>query len=204
MLGLPKTTEISKPLPKTAIFAKFELKPKQREHFDEDISRMQLVNAISLTTIPALRKGKEVDCIYVVDIILKKTDYDPKNIVLLNKLIPQKMLFALHYEDSVQLAIFHTKLICSRWQAIDTVDLDLQGLDLDKVWENLVMTIGNIVLEDDHTLKEQIDNDEAKAKLRKEIERLEKKARNEKQQRKKLELFEEIKRLKGKIKEKSI
>ena len=194
MLGLPKTTEISKPLPKTAIFAKFELKPKQREHFDEDISRMQLVNAIS-----ALQKGKEVECIYVVDIILKKTDYDPKNIVLLNKLIPQKMLFALHYEDAVQLAIFHTKLICSHWQTAATVDLDLQGLDLDKVWENLVMTIGNIVLEDDHTLKEQIDNDEARAKLQKEIEQLEKKARNEKQQRKKLELFENVQKLKQQL-----
>lgn len=199
MLGLPKTTEISKPLPKTAIFAKFELKPKQREHFDADISRMQLVNAISPTTIPALRKGKEVECIYVVDVVLKRANYDPKNIILLNKLIPQKMLFALHYEGLVQLAIFHTKLICSQWQATATVDLDLQGLDLDKVWENLVMTIGNIVLKDDHTLKEQIDNDEAKAKLQKEIELLEKKARNEKQQRKKLELFEEIKRLKNKI-----
>lgn len=199
MLGLPKTTEISKPLPKTAIFAKFEFKPKQREHFDEDISRMQLVHAISPTTIPALQKGKEVECIYVVDIILKKTDYDPKNIVLLNKLIPQKMLFALHYEDSVQLAIFHTKLICSQWQTAATVDLDLQGLDLDKVWENLVMTIGNIVLEDDHTLKEQIDNNEAQAKLLNEIERLEKKARTEKQQRKKLELFENVQKLKQQL-----
>lgn len=199
MLGLPKATEISQQLPKKTIFAKFGLKPAQREHFDDDISRMLIVNAISPTTIPTLRKGSEVECIYVVEVMLKKPDYDPKNIILLNKLIPQKMIFALHYEDYVQLAIFHTKLICSQWQTTATVDLDLQGLDLDKVWENLVMTIGNIVLEDDHTLKEQINNNEAKAKLLKQIEQLEKKARNEKQQRKKLELFEEIKRLKGNL-----
>lgn len=199
MLGLPQATEISQQLPKKAIFAKFGLKPAQREHFDDDISRMLIVNAISPTTIPTLRKGSEVECIYVVEVMLKKPDYDPKNIILLNKLIPQKMIFALHYEDYVQLAIFHTKLICSQWQTMATVDLDLQGLDLDKVWENLVMTIGNIVLEDDRTLKEQINNNEAKAKLLKQIEQLEKKARNEKQQRKKLELFEEIKRLKGNL-----
>lgn len=199
MLGLPPNTEISKQLPKKAIFAKFELKPAQRDHFDADISRMQLVNAISPSTIPALQKGNDVECIYVIDVILKKPDYDPKNILLLNKLIPQKMIFALHYEDNVQLTIFHSKLICGPWQKKDSVVLNLQGLDLDKVWENLVMTIGDIVLEDDHTLQEQIDTDEAKAKLLKEIERLEKKARNEKQQWKKLELFEEIKRLKNKI-----
>ncbi len=199
MLKLPPSTEISKALPKKAIFDKFELKPAQRNHFDEDISRMQLVNAISPTTIPALQAGKAVECIYVVDVVLKRANFDPKNIILLNKLIPQKMLFALHYEGLVQLAIFHSKLICSQWQENDAVDLDLQGLDLDKVWENLVMTVGDIVLEDDRTLKEQIDTDTARAQLLKQIEQLEKKARNEKQQRKKLELFEEIKRLKNKI-----
>ena len=62
MLGLPKTTEISKALPKKAIYAKFELKPVQRDHFDEDISKMAIVNAISPTTIPALQKGTDVEC----------------------------------------------------------------------------------------------------------------------------------------------
>ena len=40
MLGLPKTTEIAKQLPKKAIYSKFELKPALRDHFDADISRI--------------------------------------------------------------------------------------------------------------------------------------------------------------------
>ena len=45
-----------------AIYAKFELKLVQRDHFDEDISKMAIVNAISPTTIPALQKGTDVEC----------------------------------------------------------------------------------------------------------------------------------------------
>lgn len=192
MLGLPKATEISQQLPKKTIFAKFGLKPAQREHFDDDISRMLIVNAISPTTIPTLRKGSEVECIYVVEVMLKKPDYDPKNLLLLCGLIPQRMVFALRYADQLQLAISHTKLITGRWQNQEAVSLQLQGIDLDEVWDNLVIAIGEIGIEDDHSLEEQIAIDEAKRKLLKEIEQLEKKARNEKQPRKKLELFEEL------------
>lgn len=192
MLGLPKATEISQQLPKKTIFAKFGLKPAQREHFDDDISRMLIVNAISPTTIPTLRKGSEVECIYVVEVMLKKPDYDPKNLLLLCGLIPQRMVFALRYADQLQLAISHTKLIMGRWQNLEAVSLQLQGIDLDEVWDNLVIAIGEIGIEDDHSLEEQIAIDEAKRKLLKEIEQLEKKARNEKQPRKKLELFEEL------------
>lgn len=192
MLGLPKATEISQQLPKKTIFAKFGLKPAQREHFDDDISRMLIVNAISPTTIPTLRKGSEVECIYVVEVMLKKPDYDPKNLLLLCGLISQRMVFALRYADQLQLAISHTKLITGRWQNQEAVSLQLQGIDLDEVWDNLVIAIGEIGIEDDHSLEEQIAIDEAKRNLLKEIEQLEKKARNEKQPRKKLELFEEL------------
>lgn len=192
MLGLPQATEISQQLPKKTIFAKFGLKPAQREHFDDDISRMLIVNAISPTTIPTLRKGSEVECIYVVEVMLKKPDYDPKNLLLLCGLIPQRMVFALRYADQLQLAISHTKLIMGRWQNQEAVSLQLQGIDLDEVWDNLVIAIGEIGIEGDRSLEEQIAIDEAKRKLLKEIEQLEKKARNEKQPRKKLKLFEEL------------
>ena len=200
MLGLPIATEISKQLPKKAIYAKFELKPAQRDHFDEDVAKLAIVNIISPTTIPALPKGEQIECIYIIDVSLKKQDYDPKNIQLLSKLIPQKMVFALRYEDSIQLAINHTKLICSDWMDASDATLTLQGLNLDRVWENIVISIGDIEVEEGSTLEEQIKVDDVKAKILKQIEMLEAKARNEKQPRKKLQYFEELKSLKSKIK----
>ena len=198
MLGLPKSTEIKpKQLPKKAIFEKFALKPAQRDHFDADISKMVIVNAISQNTLPALQKGETVDTIYVIEVVLKKPNYDEKNIQMLSKLIHQKILFALHFEDEVQMAIYHTKLISSSWTKEDAIELQLIGTTTDIVWDNLVKTIGGIEVVEGNTLAEQIAINDAREKLRLQILALEVKARQEKQPRKKLEMFNELQILKA-------
>lgn len=199
MLGLPHSTEIAKPLPKKAIFAKFQLKPAQRDRFDADISRMTLVNVISQSTVPALQAGEKVAAIYVVDVALKRRDYDPKNIALLSTLIPQKMLFALRFEGQLQLAIFHSKLLSGGWMAEEEVCLALMSTTLDAVWDNWVRAIGDIHVEEGNTLTEQIALDNERTKLQRQIEKLEAKARSERQPRKKLELFQQLQELKKKL-----
>lgn len=200
MLGLPKSTEIKpKQLPKKAIFEKFALKPAQRDHFDADISKMVIVNAISQNTLPALQKGEAVDTIYVIEVVLKRPNYDEKNIQMLSKLIHQKILFALHFEDEVQMAIYHTKLISGSWTKEDTIELQLVGTTTDIVWDNLVKTIGGIEVAEGNTLAEQIAINDAREKLRLQILALEVKARQEKQPRKKLEMFEEVEKMKKQL-----
>ena len=118
MYGLPSSTEAKKQLPKKAIYAKFDLKPTQRESFDADVSTLYIVGVVSPRTVPAITEGEEVKEFYVVSVQLKRKEYDPKNIALLTKLIPQRMVLALHYGDEVQFAIHHTKLITSAWQLL--------------------------------------------------------------------------------------
>ena len=197
MLGLPKSTELSQPLPKTRIFAKFDLRSSQKDRFDEDISRMAIVNVISQRTIPALPPGEKVESIYVLEVLLKKQDYDPRNIQLLSKLIPQNILFLLRYENKVQLAIFHTKLLTSDWGS--EPEVIISGLDLDAAWESIVKMVGTIEVEEGNTLEEQIHYDEVRAKLLKRIEDLEIKSRSEKQTRRRLEMFEELQELKRRL-----
>ena len=88
MYGLPISTERKKQLPKKAIYAKFDLKPSQRESFDADISRIDIVAVVSSSTVPALGEGSEVKAVYVLAVQLKRKEYDSKNIALLTKLIP--------------------------------------------------------------------------------------------------------------------
>lgn len=199
MLGLPHSTEIAKPLPKKAIFEKFQLNTAQRDRFDSDISRMTLVNVISQSTVPALQAGEKVAAIYVVDVALKRRDYDPKNIALLSNIIPQKMIFALRDEGKLQLAIYHTKLLCSSWMTEDEAKLTLVGTTLDAVWENCVRTIGDINVEDGKTLNEQIAIDEERAKLQRQREILEKRCRAEKQPHRRYEMHQELMKLKERI-----
>ena len=197
MLGLPKSTELSQPLPKTRIFEKYDLRASQKNRFDEDISRIAIVNVISPRTIPALPVGEKVESIYVLEVLLKNQDYDPRNIQLLSKLIPQNILFLLRFENKAQLAIFHTKLLTNKWGP--EPEIVLAGLDLDAVWEGIVKMVGTIEVEEGNTLEEQIHYDEERAKLLKRIEDLEAKSRAEKQTRRRLQMFEELNHLKKQI-----
>lgn len=43
MLGLPKSTEMSKQLPKKAIYTKFQRTPAAKDKIDADISRITIV-----------------------------------------------------------------------------------------------------------------------------------------------------------------
>ena len=67
---------------------------------------------------------------------------------------------------------------------------------MDAVWENVIVQVGNIRLQTGNTLDQQIAIDEQRAKLEKEIARLEKLAWAEKQPKKKFELVQRINILK--------
>ena len=200
MYNLPPQCSINKPLYKKAVFEKFNLKAVERDRFDADISRMALVARVSSATVPALTKGKEIEGFYVLQVALKRKDYDPKNILMLQKLIPQKLIFALQFEEQTLFCIFHTRLQQSVWMATDEAVITLQGLSLDDAWNNIVATIGGLDAQAEESIEEQIIHREQREKLLHQIESLEKQCRTEKQTRKKFELHQQIIKLKEKLK----
>ena len=199
MFQLPPATAINKPLYKKAVFEKFNLKATERDRFDADISRMALVARVSSATVPALTKGKEIEGFYVLQVALKRKDYDSKNILMLQKLIPQKMVFAMQYDEQTQFCIFHTRLQQSEWIPTDETSIPLQGLTLDDVWNNIVATIGGLDVQAEESIEEQIIHREQQEKLLRQIESLEKQCRTERQTRRKYELHQQITKLKEKL-----
>ena len=136
MLGLPKSTEVSRQLPKKAIYAKFNLNTQARDRCDADISRITIVNEISATTT-SIAEGETVSAIYVMLVSLKKKDYDKKTVSSLPRLIDQNIVLVLEHEGECRLAILHEKLFETDWQPTQDATLKLQGIDLDKVWEEM-------------------------------------------------------------------
>lgn len=199
MYNLPHTTAINQPLSKKAVYEKFNLKASERERFDADISRLTLVARISTATVPALTEGNEIKGIYVLQVVLKRKEYDPKNILLLQKLIPQNIVFALQHDVQTQLCVFHTRLQQSEWMPTEETAIPLQGLNLDDVWNHIVASIGSLDASSEETIEQQIINREQKEKLLRQIEVLEKKCRLEKQTHKKYELHQELVKLKAQI-----
>lgn len=196
MFNLPPSTVIIQPLTKKAIFEKFNLKAAERERFDADVSRLVIVHRIDAETIPAVQSGMEVKCIWVLVVLLKHQNYNPKNIEMLFKLIPQRMILVLQYGNETQLAAFDGMMVTSSWRKTEEHQLKLKGIDLDSVWNNLVAQVANVVVEEGRTVREQLEDIAQHEALQKKIETLEKKARAERQTHRKMELFEEIQKLK--------
>ena len=203
MLGLPKATEMSKQLPKKAIYAKFQMNTAAKEKIDADISRITIVNEIApnKVNIPA---GDEVKSLFVLLVSLKRKEFEEKTIATLSKLIPQNILFVLECGNESKLAIYHSKLMQTEWKPTEEQRIELQGLNLDKVWENIIKSLELGVWNEELSLDENLVLHQKQDKLKKEIDKLEKQARAEKQPKKKFELAGKVKKLKEELKQMSV
>lgn len=200
MLGLPKATELSKQLPKNAIYAKFQMNTAEKAKIDADISRITIVNEVSADKVH-IAAGEQVKFFFVLLVALKKKDFNDKTITTISKLIPQNMLLVLECGDEAKLATYHTKLMQTEWKRKEELSVELKGLNLDAVWENIIIQIGGITVDQGNTLDEQIAVDEQRRKIQKEIDRLTKAARNEKQPKKRFELAQKANVLKKQLAE---
>ena len=199
MLGLPQSTEVKRPLPKAQLYKRFDWKPSQRDSFDAQVSRLDFVNWIAPRTLPAIAEGAEVKEIFVIEVSLKSRDFDTKSIVLLAKSIPQRVIYLLRFEDEAMLAVYHSKLFTSSWQYIDNITLQIDGLNLDAVWQNIVTFVGDLEVAQGNSLTEQIRIDEERVRLVRQIESLERLMRSTSQPRRQRELYSEIKKLKASL-----
>ena len=200
MLGLPKATELSKQLPKNVIYAKFQMNTAEKAKIDADISRITIDNEVSADKVH-IAAGEQVKFFFVLLVALKKKDFNDKTITTISKLIPQNMLLVLECGDEAKLATYHTKLMQTEWKQKEELSIDLKGLNLDAVWENIIIQIGGITVDQGNTLDEQIAVDEQRRKIQKEIDRLTKAARNEKQPKKRFELAQKANVLKKQLAE---
>lgn len=199
MLGLPQSTEVKRPLPKAQLYKRFDWKPSQRECFDGDVSHLDFVNWIAPRTVPAISEGIEVKEIFVIEVSLKSRDFDQKNIVMLAKSIPQRVIYLLRFEDEAMLAVYHAKLFTAPWQSLESASVELSGLNLDAVWQSVVSSIGQFSVEQDKSLAEQIRADEERAKIERQIATLERQMKATKQPRRKRELFVKLQKLKSHV-----
>lgn len=202
MFDLPKTTEVRKPIHKKLIYSKFpmRLKGESRSSFDEEIGKIIVTNEISPVSVNII-EGTQVSTVFVLQVELKQKNYSEKNIILIAKMFGQNILLVLHHGDQYQLAIYETALFHSQWQTADKLQIQLMGLDMDAVWENLVMQVSGIEVRPGNSLDEQIALELEKVKLRKMMRELEMRARRELQSKKKFELFQRIKEYQARLDE---
>lgn len=153
---------------------------------------MVLTNEVSPVSIN-LPAGEQVQSFFVLQVTLKGKEFDAQNIALLARLFGQRLVMMLEYEGRQRLALWQGRLYLTEWADAGAWTLPLTGLNLDQAWEHIVAQIAGIDREPGRDLDEQLAQAAQREKLQKEIARLEKQARAERQPKKKFELVQKIK-----------
>ena len=102
------------------------------------------------------------------------------------------MLFVLCHEKQAQLAIIHEGLHTADFQAKDELNIPLNGLNFDALWEQLVVAIGNISRNTEQTLSERILQKKERERLLKDIEQLERRMDKERSLGKQMQMRSQI------------
>lgn len=197
MLGLPSSTVVRQNIPKQLIIEKGKLSTADKKRFDSDIHSITIVGEISPRTMN-IAPGNNIRRIAILEVRLRDKDYNQKSVLSIFKAIEQKMIIVLRLERSYRLSVFNDVMIEGEWSESEP-ELKIGGIDLDSVWNNLVMSVGDITIQEGRTLSEQIADNEERRKISEEIDRLSSKMAKEKQPRVQREIYARIKMLREQL-----
>lgn len=214
MIGLPKTTEFNKRIPKQKFYENIDISPALKKIFVEQVKIIYWRNKIAASTTN-LAAGSHVTEIEVFEVRLNSPVLDDSLLRQIDKEIPYHILFLLEYEGKYQAWIGYKEAAASgnkafkvngyyhtEWLTEDELPLKLEGLNVDAVYENFVRQIaGDKLKREDagETLKESVARDEQKQALQKQIATLQAKIRKEKQLNKQMQMNTELKKLKKEL-----
>lgn len=214
MLGLPKTTEFNKRIPKQKFYENLSVSPAMKRVFIDQIKNVYWRNKIASSTVN-LATGETVTEIEVFEVNLNARTFDESVLRQMDREIPYHIIFLLEYEGKYQAwtaykeiaalgtntfkvgAYYHTD-----WLQENDLPLKLEGLNIDSVYENFVRQIAGDTLvreTSDESLSDSVARIEQKKLLEKQIQNLQAKVRKEKQLNKQVQLNAELKKLKKEL-----
>ncbi len=214
MIGLPKTTEFNKRIPKQKFYENMDISPALKKIFVEQVRIIYWKNKIAASTMN-LAAGTDVTELEVFEVRLSSPVLDDSLLRQIDKEIPYHILFLLEYQGKYQAWIGYKEAAASgnkafkvngyyhtEWLAEDELPLKLEGLNVDAVYENFVRQIAGDKLKTEaagESLKESVARDEQKQALQKQITTLQAKIRKEKQLNKQMQMSTELKKLKKEL-----
>ena len=216
MLGLPKATEFNKRIPKQKFYENINITSALRRIFIDQIKVIYWRNKIAPSTMN-LEAGSNVSEIEVFEVKLNSIPLDVSVLKQMDKGIPYHIVFLLEYDGKYQVwtaykekagsgnnafkvdTYYHTD-----WLPESEINLKLDGLNMDSVYENYVRQIAGKVLRpsitgEPESLKESVERDKQMQLLQKQIDALQVKIKREKQLNRQMEMNAELKILKKQL-----
>ena len=210
MIGLPKSTEFNRRIPKQKFYENLTVSSALKRVFVDQIKVIFWRNKIAPTTMN-LAAGETVTEIEVFEVKLAEPKLDESVLRQIDKEIPYHIIFLLECDGKYQAWTAYKEAVASGnnafkvgtyyhtdWLEEAELPLKIDGLSIDKVYENFVRQIAGDALqaEKQESLKDSVDRDNRRQELQKQIAALQLKVRKEKQLNKQVQLNSELKKLK--------
>lgn len=214
MIGLPKTTEFNKRIPKQKFYENLIVTPALRDAIKEQIKIIYWRNKISISTVN-LAPGKTVTEIEVFEIKLNTDNLDEMVLKQIDREIPYHILFILEragkyqawggYKEAAKSgnnAFKVNRYYHTEWVQETELPIKMVGLDIDVVYENFVRQIAGDNLQLNgvgESIKDTVAREEEKEALKKQISLLKSKIKKEKQLNVQMNLNKELKNLTNRL-----
>lgn len=212
MLNIPDRALVNRRIPKVKLYKQIGVDTKLERKFIDEIENITWKYKLSKETTN-LQPTKETVEIQVFEIYLKKKAISEEVLENIDRVIPYPILFILRYEDDIKLTIAHkernkideNKMVVhtyyqSEWMKEHELDIDiLKGLTLKEVYNNIIRQLIPIKNTMEEDIEKLIELNERIESLKKEIKKLEKKMKREKQFNRKVELNIELQRKKKEL-----
>ena len=217
MIGLPKSTEFNRRIPKQKFYENISVSPTLKRVFIDQIKGIYWRNKVATTTMN-LAAGDTVTELEVFEIKLNGQQLDESVLRQIDKEIPYHILFLLEYDGKYQAWTAYKEAAASGsnafkvgtyyhtdWLPETELPLKVEGLSVDKVYENFVRQIAGDALRSEEgkteSLKESVERDNRRQELEKQVAALQTKVRKERQLNKQVQLNAELKKLKNELEE---
>ena len=214
MFGLPRSTEFNKRIPKQKFYENLTVSPALKKVFVDQIRVIYWKNKIAASTVN-IAPGSDVTELEVFEVQLNQPSLDESVLRQIDKEIPYHIVFVLSHGGKYQAWIGYKEAAASGtnafkvssyyhkdWVPEEQLDLKLEGLNIDAVYESFVKQIAGDALVQSvsgEDLKETVERSERKAAIEKQIATLQAKIRKEKQLNIQMRLNADVKKLKKEL-----
>lgn len=195
MIVLPKDCIVNKFIPKKTFYEKLNVATSVKEEFVNIVDKITWSYKLSEDTLK-VNKTEEVEEIEIFQIDLKEKKL-PRNVIkIIAKAIPYKILFVIRFKDDICYSICADDNYYTEWN--DNISIKFEGFNLETIYQNIVKTI---IKEENNQngFKKVIEDNSKKDELEKQISVLQNKIKVEKQFNRKVELNQQLRKLKGEM-----
>lgn len=210
-LKFPQSTKVGKPIPKNAFYKHLEVNAKMKQHFVDDVVSIHWLYKLAPSTLN-VENGKQVHEIVVFYTQLKSKDCPDDVFLFIDQNMPRHVVFILEYEGKYKVLLNYkewkdqqtgqfkiVKTFTTEWLTEEQLNLSLQGLTMDAVYEALAGQISGFGTTKAEDTKCIVELEGLIDKARRDVEAIQKRIRNERQLNRQMELNGEARGIKKQI-----